>query len=154
MNTQTLINPAVHAVDSVRHEIDRVFERIMTPSLATSWPSVRLLDSIRTHPALNVLEDDDNIYIEAEIPGVQAKDLDVTVVDGMLTIEGKRTVNTPADSTLLRGERTTLHFERTMKLPEGVDAEQINAAVEHGVLTLTLVKTGESRTRRIAVKVA
>jgi HSP20 family protein len=152
MNTRTILAPATTAMDSLRHEIDRAFDRLTTPALASAWPTTRLLDAIRLHPAVNMIEDDNNLFFEAELPGVLAADLNVTVADNMLTIFGSRTLQTPEDSTALRRERSTKQFERVMRIPSGVDADAIDATLSDGILTITLPKLEGTRTRRVAVR--
>ncbi len=152
MNTRTMLAPATTAMDSLRHEIDRAFDRLTTPALASVWPTTRFLDAIRPHPAVNMIEDDNNLRFEAELPGVRATDLDVTVADHMLTISGRRTLESPEDATSLRRERSTHTFERIVRIPTGVDSDQIDATLADGILTVTLPKAEGTRTRRIAVR--
>jgi HSP20 family protein len=152
MNTQTILAPATTAMDSLRYEIDRAFDRLTTPALASVWPTTRFLDAIRPHPAVNMIEDDNALFFEAELPGVAAIDLDVTVADTMLTISGTRTLESPEDSTSLRRERSTHTFERIVRIPTGVDADRIDAALTDGILTVTLPKLEGTRTRRVAVR--
>ncbi|HCA38138.1 MAG TPA: hypothetical protein DEO92_00475 [Phycisphaerales bacterium] len=152
MNTQTILAPATTAMDSLRHEIDRVFDRLTTPALASVWPTTRFLDAIRPHPAVNMIEDDNNLFFEAELPGVTAADLNVTIADNMLTIFGTRTLETPEDSTSLRCERSTHTFERLVRIPSGVDTDHIDATLTDGILTVTIPKFEGTRTRRVAVR--
>ena len=99
-----------------------------------------------------MIEDDNNLRFEAELPGVRATDLDVTVADHMLTISGRRTLESPEDATSLRRERSTHTFERIVRIPTGVDSDQIDATLADGILTVTLPKAEGTRTRRIAVR--
>lgn len=151
MNTRTILTPATNAMDSLRHELDRLYDRVTTPALASSWPT-RIFDSMRSHPAVNLLEDDDNLYFEAELPGVEGADLDIRASDRTITVSGCRTVETPDDATTLRHERSTLRFERTMRLPVDVESDAIDARLESGVLTITLPKVKPARSRRVAVR--
>ncbi|MDP6478678.1 MAG: Hsp20/alpha crystallin family protein [Phycisphaerales bacterium] len=152
MNTRTILAPATTAMDSVRHEIDHVFDRLTTSSLASVLPTTRFLDAIRPHPAVNMIEDDNNLFFEAELPGVTATDLDVTIADNMLTISGTRTLEAPEDSTSLRRERSTNTFERLVRIPSSVDADHIDATLADGILTVTIPKFEGTRTRRVAVQ--
>lgn len=152
MNTQMILTPATNAMDSLRHEIDRAFDRMSTTSLASTWPAARFLDAIRPTPAVNMIEDDNTIFFEAELPGVSADNLTVSVADNMLTISGRRTLEMPEDATLLRRERSAKQFERTMRLPSSVDANGIDARLSDGVLTLMLPKLEGTRTRRVPVR--
>jgi len=152
MNTRTILAPATHAMESLRHEIDRAFDRMSTPSLVSTWPTTRILDAIRSNPAVNMIESDNTLFFEAELPGVTATDLTVTVAENMLTISGCRTIETPEEATSLRRERSTKQFERIMRLPSSVDVDGIDATLTDGVLTVTLPKLECTRTRRIVVR--
>ncbi len=153
MNTRTILTPATTAMDSLRHEFDRLFDRVTTPGLASSWPT-RLFDSMRPHPAANLLEDDDNLYFEAELPGVTPEHLDVNASDHSLSVSGSRTLDIDDEATTLRRERSTVRFERTMRLPVAIEPDNIDARLDGGVLTITLPKVRPARTRRIAVREA
>ena len=153
MNTRTILTPATTAMDSLRHEFDRLFDRVTIPGLASSWPT-RLLDSMGPHPAANLLEDDDNLYFEAELPNVAPEHLNVNASDHTLSISGTRTLDTPDDATSLRRERSAVRFDRTMRLPVAIEPNNIDARLDGGVLTITLPKAQPARTRRIAVREA
>jgi len=153
MNTRTILAPAATAMDSLRHEFDRLFDRVTTPSLSSAWPT-RFLDSMRPHPAVNLLEDDDNLYFEAELPGVDAGHLEISASDHAITVSGSRAVETPDEASTLRHERSTMRFERTMRLPVGIEPDAIDARLDAGVLTITLPKVKPARTRRIDVRTA
>jgi HSP20 family protein len=152
MNTRTILAPVTNATDILRHEIDRAFDRLGTASLASTSPTTRFLDAIRPNPAVNMIEDDNFLFFEAELPGVASADLAVTVADNMLTISGCRTIETPEEARLLRRERSVKKFERIVRLPLGVDVNGIDAKLIDGVLTIALPKLEGSRTRRVAVR--
>jgi HSP20 family protein len=96
-----------------------------------------------------VWQDDENVYVEAELPGVAENDLDVTVHNGTLFIRGERK---PVEGrTYLYNGRTYGRFERVLTLPESVDAANGRAELTNGVLSLTLPKSPESKPRRIAL---
>ncbi len=151
MNTRTILAPATTAMDTLRTEFDRLFDRISTPGLASAWPT-RMLDSMRPHPAVNLIEDDDHLYFEAELPGVARGDLEINATDHALTVAGTRTVDVPDDASTLRRERSTMRFERSMRLPVAVEPDGIDATLENGVLIVKLPKTSPARTRRIEVR--
>ena len=153
MNTQTILTPAANAMDSLRQEIDRIYDRVTTTSLASHLPT-RFLHSLRAHPAINMLEDDDNLYIEAELPGVQQSDLEINASDHSITISGTRLLDNPADGTSIRRERSTIKFARTMKMPVHVEADHIDASFAGGILTVKLPKVRPERTRRIDIQEA
>jgi HSP20 family protein len=95
---------------------------------------------------VDVLEDKENAYVRAELPGIDRADLGVEVVDGYLNINATRKTK--------NGEsEETFALNRSVVLPENVDAEKVSAAYENGVLTVTLPKKEESKPKKIAVTV-
>jgi HSP20 family protein len=103
-------------------------------------------------PALNVSEDDECVYVRAELPGVNADDLDLTTQDDTLVIKGERKIPEIEGVNYHRREREAGVFQRAITLPVQIDEAKISAVFRDGVLTLTLPKAPESRPQRIAVK--
>ena len=107
------------------------------------------------YPPLNVWEDDDNLYVEAELPGMTPEDIEASVAEGdQLTIAGERKLQATENGSWLRQECGYGRFSRTVTLPAEVDADAVEASYEAGVLTLTLPKMEEARPKRITVKAA
>ena len=105
------------------------------------------------YPPLNLWEDDDNYYVEAELPGVQVDDLEMFVTgDNQLNIKGERKRPDTDQGTWHRQERGYGMFSRLMDLPTPVHGEGVAAEFKNGVLTITLPKKEESKPRRIEVK--
>ncbi|ACL59720.1 Hsp20/alpha crystallin family protein [Methylobacterium nodulans] len=107
---------------------------------------------------MNVSETDKEIRITAELPGVTDKDIDVSLDDDVLTIRGEKRFEQSKG-----GEKENFHFversygtfQRSLRLPFPVDAEQVKASFENGVLMITLPKTAQQeRSRRIQVQSA
>lgn len=106
-----------------------------------------------TFPPLNLWEDDENLYVEAELPGFNLDDLEMFVTgDNQLSIKGERSQPELKDGTWHRQERGYGAFSRLMDLPGAVDSENVTAEFRHGVLTITLPKREEAKPRRIEVK--
>lgn len=105
-------------------------------------------------PALNVWEDNDALYVEAELPGVTAENIEASVIGRELTIKGRRSMELPESVTLHRRERGTGEFTRTVTLPIDVDAQQVRATLREGIFTVTLPKSPAAKTRKIAVQSA
>jgi len=106
----------------------------------------------RAYPPTNVWEDDDNLYVEAEIPGMDMDAFELFVNDeNQLTLQGER--KRPADegATRHREERGFGRFSRLIALPASVDADATRAEYKRGVLLITLPKKEESKPRRIQV---
>jgi HSP20 family protein len=105
-------------------------------------------------PAVNILERQDSMLITADLPGLKAEDVDVTVEDGTLTIRGERKLDEVGEGeTFHRVERIYGVFERTFTLPNSVDVEKIEARFSNGEMTLTLPKREESKPRSVKIKV-
>jgi HSP20 family protein len=102
-------------------------------------------------PAVNVWEDRDNFYAEAEIPGLAEEDLEVFTIGDELTIRGKREPMAGKGMTYVRHERGTGEFERVITLPADVDADKVEAKLHAGVLTIIMPKAEEAKPRKIAV---
>jgi HSP20 family protein len=120
-------------------EMDRLFENALG-AFAGSTSQHRL-------PA-DLFEDKNNTYVRADLPGVNRDDIKVEVADGYLTINAKRT--TPA----AEGQpETSYTFSRSIALNDTVATDQVGAAYENGVLTVTLPKREEAKPKKITVAV-
>ena len=105
------------------------------------------------YPALNVWEDDAAVHVEAELPGVEFKDLEIYVSGGNeLTLKGERKPALPEKGVWHRQERTFGTFTRSLTLPFRVDPDKVEARLENGVLRVKLAKHESARPRKIAVK--
>jgi HSP20 family protein len=105
-------------------------------------------------PRINISEDDGEIRISAEMPGMRPEDVQVTVHDDMLTIRGEQERERETDRRSYHlVERTVGVFQRTLRLPFPVDPGQVQARVNNGVLTLTIPKNDpKRRSQRIEVR--
>jgi HSP20 family protein len=131
----------------LRREVDHLFSDLFSAP-GTGWAFGRG----RTFPPINVWEDGDNLYVEAELPGVKSENLDIAVVGNELTIKGERPVPSEDGVTYHRRERGTGSFTRVVVLPVEVDANQVNAAMNNGVLLITLPKSEAAKPRKVKVK--
>ena len=104
-------------------------------------------------PAVNVWSDQNHVYAEADLPGVDSNKIDVTVTDGnKLTITGERVLPSTENAVWVRQERPAGTFTREFELPVVVDADRVQAKYEHGVLKLTLPKSEAAKPRKINVQ--
>ena len=105
-------------------------------------------------PLVNVMENGECLFVEAEVPGVTMDDIQVQVVGDELSIKGQRKPMTPEgeEITLHRQERGMGEFSCVFTLPREVNREKVEAVLKNGVLTITLPKTDAIRPRKIAVK--
>ena len=103
-------------------------------------------------PAVDVIEEDDHYLLKADLPGVDAKDIDIVFEDGALTIKGERSENSETEQNgYKRIERTHGSFQRTFRMPDNVDADNITAKNQHGVLDVRIPKQ-EKAQRKIEVQ--
>ena len=104
-------------------------------------------------PAVDVYEDEQKLLLKFEVPGIRPEDLDIRVEGRMLTVRGQRKWESgQKEENYHRIERRFGSFVRTFTLPSTVDAENVQAESEHGVLQLTLNKKPEAKPKQIQVK--
>ena len=107
-----------------------------------------------TTNGLNMWDDDNNVYVEVAVPGLDSKDIDVNLSDGVLTIRG---VKEEKDEEKRKGKKVysaTLkrNFYYSTSLPSGVDSDKVEANLKSGVLALTIAKSEKAKPRKIQVK--
>jgi HSP20 family protein len=129
-----------------QREFDSIFGRLLGPAGNDS--------GYVTPYGVDVREDKDHFYVDAELPGFKKDEIDVTLENQTLTISGQRKTESQSGNGttqhLLRERRTT-RFQRSFKLPPTVDERTVNAALNDGILTVTLNKREESKPRKIQV---
>jgi HSP20 family protein len=135
-------------LSSLRREMDSLWNRFFgeTPSLrrfAEEW-----------WPSVDVSETKDNFVVNAELPGLEAKDVDVSISGDMITIKGeKKKEEEDKDEHHHTVERYYGSFQRSFKLPTNVKADKVEAAFDKGVLKVTLPKVEEAKKKTIEIKV-
>jgi HSP20 family protein len=136
----------------LRNEMDRLFDTfIREPFGALEWP---FSGPGKWSPAVDVTESDQEVIVQAELPGIDAKDLDVTLTGTQLVLTGEKKES--AEKSGKGYARSEIHFgsfRRTVQLPEGIDPENVEAHYANGILTLRLRKSHASAPKRIEVKV-
>ncbi|MBX9580998.1 MAG: Hsp20/alpha crystallin family protein [Gemmataceae bacterium] len=134
-----------HEVNAVQEQFARLVNRV-APYAAATAAGV-------SGPLLNVWEDENALYVEADLPGIDPAKLDITVAEGNhLTVGGERAVPEVAGAVWVRQERPAGKFARSVGLPALVDADKVEAKYENGVLRLTLPKHEAAKPRKIQVK--
>jgi HSP20 family protein len=104
-------------------------------------------------PALDISERKDAYLVTVELPGIEAEDLDITMEDGLLTIQGERHfAHDSSEQQFHRVERRYGAFRRSITLPAQVQAEQIQASFDNGVLQIVVPKAEEAKPKRIQVR--
>jgi HSP20 family protein len=105
-------------------------------------------------PSVDVKEEAERFVIHADVPGVDPKDIEISMEDGVLTLSGERKSETRSSQDgWTRTERRTGRFLRRFTLPEGTDAEGISAQGNHGVLEISIPKIAKVAPKKIQVKV-
>jgi len=118
--------------------------------LYRGWPAERA--GITFNPLFDVRETNDAFILQADMPGVVEKDLDISLTNNRLIVSGKRESEQEVKGeTYYRSERTHGSFSRSFNLPTDVDANKVTAELKNGVLFVQLPKTGESMARKIPV---
>jgi len=141
--------PVTHPVwgplQGLQGEMNRLFDR---------WFDVPAsANGVTAFPAVNMWEENDQILVEAELPGQDLKALELSVTGGnQLTIKGERKVPVKEKGVWHRQERGYGTFSRTLTLPFLVDAERVEAKLDNGVLLVRLAKHESAKPRKIVVK--
>lgn len=142
----TLRRNARNPFDMLQREIDDVFNRVWHHDRDLDWNGVG-------HYPVDIRETDDNLIVEAEMPGFKRDEIEVTLEQGVLTIHAERNAEQDESKgqTHLH-ERRFSRVTRSFRLGQAVDENKVDARLEDGVLTLTLHKREEVKPRRIEVK--
>lgn len=127
-----------------RKEMDRFFDRL--------WDGDDMPVGAWT-PDIDIAETPEALTVKAEIPGIEPKDMQVVLENGVLVLRGeKRQVTEEKEERLYRNERHYGSFVRSLRLPANVDASRVSAMFKNGVLTVVMPKTAEARGKSIPIK--
>ncbi len=102
-------------------------------------------------PRVDLYENENELLLVADLPGVTRDGLDIQFRDGVLSLEGRRDA-TRDEATLIRGEYHVVDFVRHFTVPDGIDVEKIDANLANGVLRLTLPKAAALKPRKIEIR--
>ena len=150
MGLLTRTRPAVPAtIGRLRDDFENV--------LKTFWDGNEemegLLGNGNWQPRVDVSETDEAFEVKVDLPGIKPEDVDISVTNDRLTIQGERKEEKETkDKTVHRVERSYGSFYRSIALPIGTDAERVSADSDNGVITISVPKGPEAKARRIAVK--
>ena len=132
---------ARNGVDRLLHEVTRALDA--SPAAAHAF-----------QPSLDISENETSWIVRAELPGVDANDVELTVTGNMLSIRGEKKTDTSSEADgVRRTERRYGKFERMLEFPTDLDVSKVAAHTKHGVLTITLPKAEASRPRAIEIKI-
>jgi HSP20 family protein len=141
-------------------------EKIMKIAHFEPWPTIDLLSrnlnsplphnsNDQWRPAVDIIEEKDRFLLRADVPGVDAGDIDIAMDAGILTVSGVRHADEHSDDAgVQRAERISGHFSRRFTMPETVDADTITAKSRNGILEVVIPKLPEVAARRITVEAA
>jgi len=133
-------------MERLRRQMNRLF---------TDWPRWIGWTATPGYPAMNVWTNERGVVVTAELPGVNPEDIDISVQGDTLTLRGKREPDEMGEgATFHRRERSFGTFTRTFRLPFQVDADAVKAALENGVLEISLPRCEADMPVKIAVKSA
>lgn len=149
--------------DGLRQEIDRLFDDFRpfgwqlpaSRGKSAAAPAADPRGEWQVAPAIDVVEKDGAYVISAELPGIDEKDVDIKLANRILTISGEKSERKEeTDKGYFLSERRYGSFQRSFRVPDGVDADRIEADFAKGVLTVRLPKSEQARQaeKRIAVK--
>lgn len=133
-------------MEALRRQMDRVFEEMV---------DVKREAQVTWQPAVELQDTEENIILRAQIPGVEAKDLDINVAKAAVAIAGERRYeNKDSKRGYFRSEFRYGKFQRVIALPVAVQNDQVQAQFKDGILTLTLPKVTEARRQVVKVNLA
>lgn len=137
---------------ALRSEVDRLFDTFLRePFGAIEWPFGA---QGKWMPTVDIAENDEEVTVRAEVPGIDPKDLDVSVTGSQLVLSGqKKEAKEQREKDFYHTESRFGSFRRFVQLPEGVDTEHVDAQYANGVLTLRMKKAQAAASKRIEVKV-
>jgi HSP20 family protein len=129
----------------MRRQLDRFFE--VAPK---GWPG-ELPTGV--FPLTNITEDKDNFYLRAELPGIKASDVDISITGNSISISGTRTIAAEAENVKYhRQEREEGSFHRMIRLPSEINTDKVEAKSTNGILTVILPKAETAKPKQITIK--
>ena len=146
----TVRNP-FRELNSLQERINQLFNQPFEPFAA--FGNNQTLSATSFVPAVDVYEDQHNIVLTAELPGIEEKDLDIRVENGILTLSGERHMeNEENQENFHRIERSYGRFTRSFTLPPTIDPNNVKANFDNGVLKITLLKREEAKPKQIPIQ--
>ncbi len=136
-------------------KLDRDFEDILNNFMSHDWGVGKPSSSANHPPAIESFIDTDRLMVRADLPGVDPKDVEITVERNVLTIRGSRVCASEEEGRdFVHREIHYGNFERAISIPKGVRKEDISAAYRNGVLELTVLLGKAMEVRRVPVQIA
>ena len=144
----------VRELHTIQQEMNRLFNTFFDAPAAAGPGGAGNGAARRWMPAMDLVETEEHFVLRADLPGLAEEDVKLEVADDVLTLSGERTVEHEAKKDgFYRLERGSGTFSRSLTLPEGVDAEAIEATFDRGVLEIRVPKPEQRRPRRVEIAV-
>jgi HSP20 family protein len=139
------------SLSELQAEMNNLFQRLWHAGVSTGP-----MDGMDWAPVLDALDEGNRYVVRAEVPGLEASDIEVSYAEGTLTVRGhkKEEYTDETRAGLIRHERRFGQFARSLPLPGAVEASKISATCRNGVLEITLQKKEDSRTRTVKIEVS
>ena len=135
-------------IERMRREMDRLWDSFFERTPA------RVEEAVEWLPTLDVSETKNDYVVKAELPGMDPKDIDISLTNDLLTIKGeKKQEKEEKEENYHLIERSYGSFTRSVRLPGQVQSDKINAHFKNGVLKVTFPKTEEAKKKEIKIKV-
>ncbi len=128
------------------YDFPRNFERMFDEF----WNPLSISQRRFAYPPLNISQDQNNIYVQAEIPGVDLNDVELTLSEGSLIIKGEKKAE---EGKYFRQERPTGSFQRVINLNVNIDRDKVKANMKDGLLQITLPKAEEMKSKQISIDI-
>lgn len=139
-------------LNNLRREIDEAFRGA---GMSRPFGQSFLSPTVPRFPMVNCSEDQEHVYIQALVPGVDPKDLDLSVLRNTVTINGQRKAFEPRQGQIVhRTELGSGKFSRTVELPVDIDANRVSAQCKDGIMQITLAKAEHAKPRKVEISVS
>lgn len=140
-------------LDNLRREIDEAFRGT---GISRPWgPTFLSPATSRRFPLVNCSEDEGHVYIEALVPGVDPKDIELSVLRNTITISGERKPFEQKQGQIVhRSELGSGSFSRTLELPVDIDPDKVTACCKDGIMQITLAKAEHAKPKKIEIKLS
>src|SRR3954453_1361240 len=133
-------------LDSLQSDMNRLFDRFFDTRSNGNGGSRRWI------PAMDLAETEDHLVLRGDLPGLTEDDIEIEIKDSVLTVSGERkTENEAKREGYHRVERAFGTFSRSLTLPQGIDADRIEAAFDKGVLEVRIPKPAEAKPTRVQI---
>jgi HSP20 family protein len=133
-------------VDSLQSEVNRVFDAFFGGAGNGGTRARRWV------PAMDLVETDEHLVLRADLPGLRKDDVNIEIKDGALTVSGERRAEHEEKSEgFYRIERAFGGFSRSLTLPDGIDADKVDASFDNGVLEVRIPKPAERKPHRVEI---